>query len=232
MTVLTEKQKIMADALVKRANNKQTITFAELEKISGIDRRGIGGQVGKISKRCQELGLPLISVLVVSSEDRKTPIGFTKEFYPNNVDQNDIVCEEEKQKVFAQKDWSALLNWGTYDDLYPEEERLSFITVEGKKKTVKTSQYERDPKLRRACLEKYGTRCAICGFDAAATYGEDFKGKIHVHHIVPLNKTGERKITENDLIPVCPNCHMILHSKGGGSVYSIEEVKTMIENNK
>lgn len=232
MTILTEKQKIMADALVKRANDKQTITFAELEKTSKIDRRGIGNQIGKIGKRCQELGLPIISVLVVRAEDMKTPNGFSKEFYPNKIDQNDRVCEEEKSKVFSQKDWSALLDWETYDNLYPEEERLSLVTVEGKKKTIQVSQYERDPKLRRACIEKYGTTCAVCGFDAAKTYGDKFKGKIHVHHIIPLNQSGQREITEDDLRPVCPNCHMILHSKGGGEVYSIKEVAEMINQNK
>jgi predicted HNH restriction endonuclease len=30
-----------------------------------------------------------------------------------------------------------------------------------------------------------------------------------------------------DLIPVCPNCHMILHSKPGG-FYTVEEVKNML----
>lgn len=232
MTILTEKQKIIATTLVERAGKGKTITFAELEEISGIDRRGIGTQVGKISKRCQELGLPLISVLVVRAKDGKTPNGFSKEFYPNRINQGERVCQEEMDRVFAQKDWSALLDWGTYDNLYPEEERLSFITVEGKKKTVKISQYERDPKLRRACLEKYGTKCVICGFDAVTIYGEEFKGKIHVHHIVPLNQTGERETTEDDLVPVCPNCHMILHSKGGGEVYSIDDIKRMIELHK
>ena len=37
MTILTEKQKIIATTLVERAEKGKTITFAELEEISGID---------------------------------------------------------------------------------------------------------------------------------------------------------------------------------------------------
>ena len=36
---------------------------------------------------------------------------------------------------------------------------------------------------------------------------------------------------KTDLIPVCPNCHMILHSKNDG-VYSPEEVKNMLNKDK
>lgn len=232
MTILTEKQKNMAEILVGKAKSKDVATFLEIEEETGIDRRGIGTQVGRISRRCKELGLPLISVLVVSSVDQKTPNGFSKEFYPDSKEENDEVCRKEKEKVYAQNDWSALLDWGTYDNVYPDEEKFSLVTIEGKKKTVKITQYERNPKLRRACIEKYGTTCAICGFDAVKTYGEEFKGKIHIHHIVPLNKTGEKEMSEDDLRPVCPNCHMILHSKGNGEVYTIEEVRKMIDLHK
>lgn len=40
------------------------------------------------------------------------------------------------------------------------------------------------------------------------------KGFIHVHHIVPIStRKGEpHKIDpENSLVPVCPNCHAMLH---------------------
>ena len=55
--------------------------------------------------------------------------------------------------------------------------------------------------------------CSICGFDFEKNYGELGKGFIHVHHIVPVSKIGPNYIIDpvKDLIPVCPNCHAMLH---------------------
>ncbi|MBF9038450.1 hypothetical protein LSUCC0246_08010 [Rhodobacterales bacterium LSUCC0246] len=35
----------------------------------------------------------------------------------------------------------------------------------------------------------------------------------HVHHISPLSEVGERRAVNpiTDLIPVCPNCHAMIH---------------------
>lgn len=44
-------------------------------------------------------------------------------------------------------------------------------------------------------------------------YGEIGNGFIHVHHLVPLSAIKENYHLDpiNDLIPVCPNCHAMLH---------------------
>ncbi|MDN5341524.1 MAG: hypothetical protein PWP28_399 [Oceanotoga sp.] len=34
---------------------------------------------------------------------------------------------------------------------------------------------------------------------------------------------------KEDLVPVCPNCHMIIHSKSG-QPYTIEQVKAFLKN--
>ena len=83
----------------------------------------------------------------------------------------------------------------------------------GKKITV--NKYERNPHARRKCLEIFGTNCLICGFSSAEVYGNAFKDKIEVHHIVPINEiNSDYKIDPSkDLIPVCPNCHTMLHTK-------------------
>lgn len=94
--------------------------------------------------------------------------------------------------------------------------------------------YERNTKAKKACIEYYGNdyKCQICGFKFANKYGIEFRNKIHVHHIKPISEIGkEYKIDpKKDLIPVCPNCHMVLHSKGNGQTYSVEEVKAMLKN--
>jgi len=64
--------------------------------------------------------------------------------------------------------------------------------------------------------------------DIYGSIGKDF---IHVHHITFLsNTTGNHKIDpEKDLIPVCPNCHSMLHIKYKGEYASVEELKSMLK---
>lgn len=96
---------------------------------------------------------------------------------------------------------------------------------EGSVEYMVLTKYERNPKARAACIAAHGTACAVCGIDFEKAYGPDFKGKIEVHHIVPISEIGENYIVDpiNDLVPVCPNCHTALHSKKGG-VYTVREL--------
>ena len=92
--------------------------------------------------------------------------------------------------------------------------------------------YDRSYKNREAVIRIHGTKCMICGFDFEKVYGAFGKGKIHIHHIKPLNEIGKEYIVDpiNDLIPVCPNCHMMLHSKK--PAFKPHEVKSFIDSNK
>ena len=101
---------------------------------------------------------------------------------------------------------------------------------EGEVKRVVLTKYERNPKARAACIAAHGTACAVCGIDFGKAYGSDFEGMIEVHHLVPLSEIGEEYVVDpvNDLIPVCPNCHTLLHSKKDG-VYTVEELRAMLK---
>lgn len=106
------------------------------------------------------------------------------------------------------------------------------VYYEGSVTTVKVNKYERNPEARKKCIEKHGCQCKICGFDFEKVYGAFGKGKIHIHHIKPLNEIGKEYIVDpiNDLIPVCPNCHMMLHSRK--PAFKPHEVKSFIDSNK
>ncbi|WP_075979940.1 HNH endonuclease [Bacillus massilinigeriensis] len=105
---------------------------------------------------------------------------------------------------------------------------------EGAKKQVLVNAYERNYKARQQCIDHYGCHCSVCGFDFAKFYGEEFEGKIHVHHLKALSEiNGEYEVDPiNDLRPVCPNCHLALHSKVGDRPYSIKELKEKINRTK
>ena len=74
--------------------------------------------------------------------------------------------------------------------------------------------YERSSLARHECLKTWGYRCAICDFDFEDEYGDLGKGYIHVHHLKPISES-EGEIYQidpvEDLFPVCPNCHAMLH---------------------
>ena len=97
--------------------------------------------------------------------------------------------------------------------------------AEGDLKEVILSIHERNPVARKKCIEHYGARCFICKMQFEERYGSLFAGLIHVHHKTPLQFQKEEYDVDPilDLIPVCPNCHMVLHSKKDG-VYTPEEV--------
>ena len=101
--------------------------------------------------------------------------------------------------------------------------------AEGKKYDVVTSRYERSPVNRVLCLAKYGYSCQICGFDFFQKYGDIGKDFIHVHHTVPVSQMGENYQVDplKELIPVCPNCHAMLHRKN--PPYTPSELKALIE---
>lgn len=87
--------------------------------------------------------------------------------------------------------------------------------VEGGVQRAEINRYERNPLNRKLCLAAKGYDCAICGMNFEQTYGELGHHFIHVHHIVPVSKIGTDYIIDplKDLIPVCPNCHAMLHRK-------------------
>jgi len=118
---------------------------------------------------------------------------------------------------------------------YPDSEGLDEVLTEGAVKTVIVNAYERNPDARQKCIDHYGTKCRICEIDFGIRYGEFAAGFIHVHHLVPLHEIGDEYIVDSirDLIPVCPNCHAMLHRKReDGGYYSPEELKLLINGKK
>lgn len=125
--------------------------------------------------------------------------------------------------------------WGFNDPLENHPEILSEEVTEPQKyregtvKQVFVNVYERNPLARKKCIEHHGIKCCVCHFDFYAKYGEIGKDFIHVHHLKPLHKIGEKYEVDpiKDLRPVCPNCHAMLHKQK--EAYSIEELKMILQ---
>jgi len=107
----------------------------------------------------------------------------------------------------------------------PEEMPYEGVLYEGDPRKASITARQRSAQARKRCLENYGYDCTVCGFNFEQRYGDIGKGYIHVHHLTPLVKVeGIQKINPiEDLRPVCPNCHAMLHSCD--HEVSIEELK-------
>ena len=92
-----------------------------------------------------------------------------------------------------------------------------------------SKQYERSPKNRKDCIAYHGLDCKVCGMNFKDIYGELGEDFIHVHHIVPLSemKNSYKLDPREDLVPLCPNCHAMLHKRN--PPYSIKELKNVIK---
>lgn len=112
------------------------------------------------------------------------------------------------------------------------EEIPSTVFYEGVKQRIVVNRYERDRRAREACIAYWGEKCSVCGFVFSDMYGDLGKNFIHVHHITPLSEVSEgyQVNPKEDLRPVCPNCHAMLHQRT--PPYSIGELKEIIFNHR
>lgn len=118
-----------------------------------------------------------------------------------------------------------------------EEDKPNTVSYEGKKEGQTSygysKKYERNPKNRIAAIKIHGCKCACCGFDFEKVYGERGAGFIEIHHNKPLYSLDEEIVInpETDLVPVCSNCHRMIHRKKD-KVLSVEEVKEIIKGSR
>ena len=115
----------------------------------------------------------------------------------------------------------------TENDSLPQEAASSLFT-EGHSVQVTINRYERSAKARLACVSHHGYECGVCGIRLRDVYGDVADGFIHVHHLNPISLNSDATIVDpiEDLRPVCPNCHAIIHLRN--PPYSILEVQQMV----
>lgn len=227
----------VADELTKRLNRKVNAHYS------------LGIPLGNVSTLCFELGLPLLSARVVySGATDVRAIGdgfhpFACQFRPEYKSMDAVAAWKNELKLIREcPNWHRLreyldgvpiLHSNIPSPVFPDERDISSGIIEGTVKAVNVNIHERNPAARQKCIEYHGTVCSVCGVDLGDIYGKEFSGKIHVHHLNPIHEyNGEHKIDPiNDLRPVCPNCHMVIHCRQD-KPYSIEEVREFMNNTR
>jgi len=119
-------------------------------------------------------------------------------------------------------------NWAG-SNLNDQEQSLETIITgtDGKKKLIYTTVSERDGKLRGEAVRIHGTTCKACGFNFGDFYGPDGLDFIHIHHLQPLSQGMQLVDPLTDLIPLCANCHSMVHRRRD-KLIAIEELKMLI----
>lgn len=110
------------------------------------------------------------------------------------------------------------------------------LIEEGERTVANRTIVRRSSLLKRAALKHYADKdgsiaCAGCGFRSEKAYGSDVVGLIEIHHTKPLflGRKLRSSIKEalEDVVPLCPNCHRVVH-RDPSKCMSITELKLKV----
>jgi hypothetical protein len=117
-------------------------------------------------------------------------------------------------------------------DNYFDDPVEPFSDVEDKKILRHHLVTERSSKLVKqfkASLDNL--ECSVCHFDFSTAYGTKLgEGFIEAHHTLQLSALAKgKRVSTDDLVAVCSNCHRMLHRKS--PLITIKELKKAVRQN-
>jgi hypothetical protein len=130
----------LRDLLIGRARYESKITYGEAAEILGIHHRTMGPLLGAVGRKCQQLGEPILTALVVNASSHECGEGLLNEFGVQ-----DPVAERQRCT-----DW-----WGMRED-----EQTDDID----RRAVQFAVTERRPEqhaFRRKVFTRYLGRCPV-----------------------------------------------------------------------
>ncbi len=251
MARITEEQLILpALYLMDISPNKSITTTAMKEalvdifKPTGDDNAIIGGRsdtffTQKVRNLKSHDTLENLGYAVYSDRIQGEPSGrFTltangKSYLDENMDIVDYLLNNAFLSEDLKEAFEIILNNRDSDkkvELFDENTTV----IEGTQAIIKTKVYKRSSKLRDKAIQFYTVndriKCQACCFDFEEFYGVYGKDFIEIHHQKPVFQFDgddlERTIEEalENVIPVCSNCHRMIHRKRDEPL-SLEEIK-------
>lgn len=149
---------------------------------------------------------------------------FNIEVIVRNVDEHDsasAVADTAKSiMVPLMAAMAELIGYDEWNDEHPD--------IEGEVTEALIKTRERSRRNRYLCLSIHGNRCAACGFSPLEAYGES-GNIIEVHHLEPVSllEMPRQYDPVSDLVPLCPNCHRLIHTRKPVP-FSLDELKEMV----
>ncbi|WP_318465375.1 HNH endonuclease [Photobacterium leiognathi] len=181
-----------------------------------LDKNGMG----ELAEWTKVNGIPAVTGLIISKSDNDGKYsqrlsymvpgpGYFEMFEKRDLD---FLWWEEEVKKSLNFDWSQFSTPTLTGQIFPEE--IGNTYTEGSSVKVTVNRYERSAKARKECIEHWGAQCQVCLISFSDAYGSDIGDDfIHVHHLTPLKEVSEHHEVNPklDLIPLCPNCHAMVH---------------------
>lgn len=129
----------------------------------------------------------------------------------------DEVSDEQHLSVDAVKDLLELTDVDVEDETLDSLNRSEEARGEEYVQDV-NNRHPLDPALKQAVLVRDNFTCQCCGLG-----GEQRLATLAVHHIVEVSQGGPD--SESNLVVVCVNCHLLIHSYSWGKIYvKLEEL--------
>lgn len=127
------------------------------------------------------------------------------------LDDDEIVrtCEEIVVPLLA-----AFAELIGYEEVAPDLPEDYMGATEGALALSVVQRRERNPRNRLLAICLHGHRCVICGVDPCETFG-DAGQVIEIHHLKPLSSLDAPRVYDpaSDLVPLCPTCHRVVHTR-------------------
>jgi hypothetical protein len=216
----------------KEVHEKLRLTRRGFHWGASLSKQGLGD----LAEWLRSERLPAITGLVVGEDEPRRPgLGYYSVFGVSDGDTN-----WWRSQVFAaiKQDWSKWVeDTGLIDLDELREDSLSYI--EGAKKTINLDIRARCDAFRKRAKEVFRSPdgflcCEICGWHKPPD-GRISGDIVELHHINPIHEApaSGRKVTLEEaiklLVPVCPNCHRMLHSKIGGGQFDAQILKQILK---
>ncbi len=163
------------------------------------------------------------SVKLIINEKDVHPVSFTewpsdwKQFSfsakrsPLEINTEDHALTEHLLQTWIERFFTCVIAICPLEELQENEEVLGY--PEGAITKILVNRYERNLVNRALCIRYHGCICKVCNVPLESVYGNLAKDFIHIHHVTPVSAIGDNYHINpiKDLVPVCPNCHAMLH---------------------
>jgi predicted HNH restriction endonuclease len=211
----TQRQWQMLNAHVSRPN--YDISASEMAEAMGYQSfEAANSQYGTFARKfCEHFGLVL-----------KTNLLVLVEFYKSQS--NEFIWVLRPSVIRAIGLLRPSLIAQTVPPQVAVRDELAYL--EGSKTQTLIERSLRSQAARLKCLEYHGLSCVACGFNFERCYGTAGYGFIEIHHLKGISSNNELREVDpiNDLIPLCSNCHSIVHRRE--PMLSIFELKALLSN--
>ncbi|MDD2815311.1 MAG: HNH endonuclease [Thiotrichaceae bacterium] len=222
---VAEPKDIKVFQVIYNFNERHEAAASEIAAVLEMKYPPLNSQVGRLAKKVDKIIPNIVYELREDETSRRWNLFFNGRY--NHAGKGKLFYWQLRTPlVEALQELSLTGELKKTEDLAEELPEQALKTLpEGAKKSIVVNAYERNPKAREECVQHYGTDCVVCGFNFGEAFGELGEGFIHVHHLKPISSIGKSYEVNpvQDLRPVCPNCHAMLHRKKD-AVLSIDEL--------